>query len=284
MRSTHQAAALSRVAILSGLVILALAVSHIPTIAAAQDNNAAAPAAPAAPPAAKAAPANNADSAANARREQNMLQFLYAALGLRYTLSFLFISFCFVALIVMNLLAVRRDSIVPPDLVQTFEQQLNDKKYQEAFETAKNDESFLGKVLAAGMSQLRAGYDKAIKAMEDVGADENMKYEQRLGYIALIASISPMVGLLGTVDGMVVAFGVIASSDTTPKPSELAGGIEMALITTLIGLLLAIPAIGIHSIIRNRQSRLIFEAGIESERLMSRFSEMGKKSAPPATS
>jgi biopolymer transport protein ExbB len=164
-------------------------------------------------------------------------------------------------------------------LVSSFEQQLNEKKYQEAFETAKGDDSFLGKVLAAGMSQLRSGYEKAVKAMEDVGADENMKLEQRLGYLALVASISPMVGLLGTVDGMVVSFGVIASSDTTPKPSQLANGVEMALVTTLLGLILAIPAIGIHSMIRNRLSRLVFEAGIESERLMGRFAEIGKKPA-----
>jgi biopolymer transport protein ExbB len=129
------------------------------------------------------------------------------------------------------------------------------------------------------MAQLRAGYEKSVKAMEEVGTDENMKLEQRLSYVALIASVSPMVGLLGTVDGMVGAFGVIAESDTTPKPSELAGGIEMALVTTLLGLILAIPAIAIHSIIRNRLTRLLFEAGIEGDRLMGRFSEVGKKPA-----
>jgi biopolymer transport protein ExbB len=234
------------------------------------------------PPAAPAVAASPGADSTTSPREENMLQFLYRALKLRYTLAFLFLSFCFVALIVMNLLSVRRDNIVPPDLVTTFEQQLNDKKYQEAYETAKGDDSFLGKVLAAGMAQLRAGYDKAVRAMEDVGADENMKLDQRLGYIALIASVSPMLGLLGTVDGMVASFGVIARSDTTPKPSQLANGIEMALVTTLLGLIVAIPAIGIHTIIRNRLNRLIFEAGMESERLMGRFSEMSKKATPAA--
>lgn len=233
-------------------------------------------------PAVQAAPAGDAGGSTAVGRNENMLQFLYRSLGLRYTLAFLFLSFCFVALVVMNLLAVRRDNIVPPDLVESFEQQLNEKKYQEAFETAKADDSFLGKVLAAGMAQLRAGFDKSSKAMEEVGTDENMKLEQRLGYIALIASVSPMVGLLGTVDGMVGAFGVIASSDTTPKPSQLAGDIETALVTTLLGLILAIPAIGVHSVIRNRLTRLVFEAGIESDRLMGRFSEVGKKGPQPA--
>jgi biopolymer transport protein ExbB len=88
-----------------------------------------------------------------------------------------------------------------------------------------------------------------------------------------------MVGLLGTVDGMVAAFQVIASSDTTPKPSELAQGISMALITTLVGLWLAIPAIAIFGIFRNLLSRFVLEVGINSERLMSRFQNVGQKKA-----
>jgi biopolymer transport protein ExbB len=62
-----------------------------------------------------------------------MLSFYFNALGWRYTIAFLFISFCFVALLVMNLLAARRDQIIPQALVDNFELQLNEKRYQEAF-------------------------------------------------------------------------------------------------------------------------------------------------------
>ena len=206
-----------------------------------------------------------------------MLGFYFAALGWRYTIAFLFISFCFVALLVMNLMAARRDQILPQALVDSFELQLNEKRYQEAFESAKADDSMLGKILAAGMGQLKQGYQHAMTAMQETGADENMKLEHRLGYIALIGTISPMVGLLGTVDGMVASFQVIASSDTTPKPSELAKGISMALITTLVGLWLAIPAIAVHSLLRNRLSRLVFEVGVTTDNLMGRFADVGKK-------
>lgn len=113
--------------------------------------------------------------------------------------------------------------------------------------------------------------------MQEVGEEETMKLEHRLGYIALIGTISPMVGLLGTVDGMVTSFQVIANTPTQPKPSELAGGISTALITTLVGLWLAIPAIAIFGIMRNQMARLTLEVGIVSEGLMSRFSTMGKK-------
>ncbi len=209
--------------------------------------------------------------------QKNMLQFYFAALGLRYTIAFLAISFTFVALIVMNSLALRRDSIVPTQLVEAFEAHLNEKRYQEAYELAKTDESFLGHVLSAGLGKLSAGYPQAIEAMQEVGEEENMKLEHRLSYIAMIGTISPMVGLLGTVDGMVQAFMVIAASDTQPKPSALAQGISMALITTLVGLWLAIPAVMLFGFFRNRMARLTLEVGILSEGLMSRFSNVGVK-------
>jgi biopolymer transport protein ExbB len=209
--------------------------------------------------------------------EQSALAFYYTALGPVYTIIFLAMSFTFVALIVMNIMSVRRQSVVPPDLVQNFEALLNEKRFQDAYELAKSDDSFLGHVLAAGLAKLQEGYAQAVEAMQEVGEDENMRLEQRLSYIALIGTVSPMVGLLGTVNGMVTAFRVIASTNTQPKPSDLAGGISTALITTLVGLSLAIPAIAAFSIFRNRLQRLVLEVGIFSERLMSRFQNVGPK-------
>ena len=136
---------------------------------------------------------------------------------------------------------------------------------------AKADESFLGLVLSAGLEKLQTGYEQAIEAMQEVGEEENMKLEHRLSYLGLIGTIAPMVGLLGTVVGMVESFSVIAQSTVTPKPADLAEGISKALITTLVGLVIAIPAIAVYNIIKNRIARLVLEVGIVSEGLMSRF-------------
>lgn len=208
---------------------------------------------------------------------QSQLRFFYKSLGPLYVVIFLTISFVFVALFVMNFLTLRRQAIVPMQLVEGFEAHLNEKRYQEAYDMAKADETFLGHVLSAGLGKLSAGYPQAIEAMQEVGEEETMKLEHRLSYIAMIGTISPMFGLLGTVDGMVQSFKVIAGSETQPKPSELATGISKALITTLVGLWIAIPAILIFGIMRNRLARLTLEVGILSESLMSRFSNVGKK-------
>ncbi len=215
------------------------------------------------------------ESADAAPKSESMLVWLYNSLKLRYTLIFLFITFNLVALWVMNVLAVRRETVIPAVLLQTFEGHLNEKRYQEAYELAKNDESFLGKVLAAGMQQLSSGYDAAVQAMQEVGEEENMKMEHRLGYVALIAQIAPMFGLLGTVDGMVQAFDVIAKLNTSPRPSQLAAGIGTALVTTLVGLWIAIPSLVYYQFVRNRVNRLVMEVGVVSGELMKRFSTVG---------
>jgi len=249
----------------------------VPVVAAAaqQDENPAPPADAGAAPAPAAAPGAPADE--SQPKKQSLLAFFFNALGWRYTLAFLVISFTFVAFLVMNILALRRDQVCPRHLAEAFEANLNEKRFQEAFDLAKNDDSMLGQMLAAGMQNLQQGYDKALEAMGQVGEDENMKLEHRLSFLSLVGSIAPMVGLLGTVDGMVQSFMVIASSDTQPKPSKLAEGISMALITTLVGLVIAIPAIIAFNLLKNRLSRLVMETGQTSGNLMARFEAMGKK-------
>ncbi len=171
----------------------------------------------------------------------------------------------------MIVLGMRRNSICPDDLAAAFEAKLNQKQYQDAFELAKSDKSFLGKVLAAGMSKITEGHDAVHESMQEVGEEQNLKMEQRNGYIALIAQIGPMFGLLGTVDGMVMAFDVIAHTPTTPKPSELAMGIGTALVTTIVGLWIAIPLMVFYHIVRNRLARMVIEVGVVSSNLMKRF-------------
>ncbi len=206
---------------------------------------------------------------------RSYLQIAWDALGWQYMLIFLGLSFTLVALLVMNLLTARRDSVCPVSLVEGFEAHLDEKRYQEAYEMAKGDESFLGQVLSAGLAKLSSGYSQAIEAMQEVGEEENMKLEHRLSYMALIGTISPMVGLFGTVQGMISSFRVIAESTGTPKPSELAEGISTALFTTLVGLGIAIPAIAAYNILKNRTAQLVLEVGIMSEGLMSRFENVG---------
>ncbi len=213
---------------------------------------------------------------AAAPEEKSFLGWLIEASGF-FGLILLILSFVMVALIMMNVLQVRRDNMLPAAFIETFEQKLAAKDYQGAYDTAKNDDSFVARVLAAGLSKLNRGYEEAIEGMQEVGEEENMTLDHRLSYLALIGSIAPMFGLMGTVYGMIQSFETIANSATSPKPNELAGGISTALFTTLEGLAVAIPAMIAYSVLRNRVARLVLEVGMVSEGLMARFSTVGKK-------
>ena len=210
-------------------------------------------------------------------KSRSFLVYIAEACGWFWGPAFLLLSFILVALIMMNLLQVRREVLLPTQFVEEFEQKLNGKDFQGAYEFARSDESFVARVLAAGMGRLSRGYEEAVEGMQEAGEDENMALEHRLSYVALIGTIAPMMGLMGTVQGMITSFDVIATSATAPKPSELANGISTALVTTLIGLVLAIPAMVFHGILKNRIQRLVLEIGMVSEGLMGRFAAVGKQ-------
>ncbi len=216
---------------------------------------------------------------AKALKEKSFLMWMIDASGV-FGLLILLLSFIMVALVMMNILSVRRDNFVPQHFIEAFEQRLNAKDYQGAYNAAREDESLVARVLAAGLSKLNQGYDKAVEGMDEVGDDENMALEHRLSYLALISAIAPMLGLMGTVSGMITSFRKIATSPTTPKPSELAEGISTALFTTLEGLTVAIPAMVFYAILRNRIARFLLEVSMVSEGLMSRFAQTGKPGAP----
>ena len=208
------------------------------------------------------------------KKEDSVLFWLYHSMGLRYVVIFVGITFNEMALVVMIVLGLRRECICPLPLAEQIEDKLNKKLYQEAYNLAKASKSFLGKVISAGMASLSQGPQASAEAMQEVGEIENMQLEQRNGYIALVAQIGPMLGLLATVDGIVRAFAVIAGKDVTPKPSELAQGIGIALVNTVVGLWLAIPSIVFYHFVRNRLTRLVLEVSVISSRLMKRFSEV----------
>lgn len=233
---------------------------------------------------AKDAPAdeNPAPAAAPQPTERNLLVWMVDASGI-FGLILLLLSFVMVALIVMNALQIRRDNFLPPAFIEGFEQQLGKKDYQGAYDAARGDDSFVARVLTAGLGKLGGGYKEALDGMQEAGEQEAMEMEHKLSFLALIGSIAPMIGLMGTVYGMIASFRVIANSETSPKPAQLAEGISTALFTTLEGLIVAIPAMVGYLVLRNRMARLTSEVGMVSEGLISPLNPAKKTSGPAST-
>jgi len=183
------------------------------------------------------------------------------------------LSMVAVALIVEHFLTIRRERLLPSPLAQTLEQHLVAQRYQEAQEACAADGSLLGKVVGAGLNQIGGmfGFFDMQNAMQEASEREISRLYRKLEYISLIAVIAPMLGLLGTVTGMIGAFNTIALTEGAAKPSQLAQGIWEALVTTVEGLVVAIPTMFCVAFFRNRIDGLVAEAEATVERLMSRF-------------
>ena len=203
-------------------------------------------------------------------RPDNLLVYYIKALGATFVIVFVGLSFALVALLVMCFLQLRRTVLMPPELMEGFENHLDKKEFQQAYELAKADDSYLGRVLSIGLVKLQVGRQQAFDAMRETQAEEAMQLEHKISYVSLIGAIAPMFGLLGTVSGMVSAFTVIAQSATQPKHHELASGISQALVTTLIGLWIAIPATACFSLFRNWLEQLNSDVDTEAVRLISK--------------
>jgi biopolymer transport protein ExbB len=220
--------------------------------------------------------------AASTAHATSFVSWFYDAEGI-FFFPQLGISIGLVAIIIANFLCVRRANFVPDEFVQSFENFVKEKKFKEAFELAKKDESVLGRMVANGLPRLSVGYQEALDAMQEIGEEDDMKYEHRLSYLALIGNIATLVGLLGTVWGMVASFMEIGKSDVAPKPSVLAKGVSQALLTTIIGLLQAIPAIICFTVLKNRIARLMLDVGMIGERLLQPFKTVAvRKPTEPA--
>lgn len=103
------------------------------------------------------------------------------------------------------------------------------------------------------------------KAMEDAAEAESARLLRRIDYLAVIGNLAPMVGLLGTVVGMIFAFREVAATQGAATAGELASGIYQALVTTVGGLLVAIPSLGAFAVLRNRVDAIAAEVTSQAE-------------------
>ena len=169
------------------------------------------------------------------------------------------LSIAAVALVIEHFISIRRDKLIPPELVGEIEALLEDEEYGEAMDLCDAEPTMLTNVVGAAIPKVESGYDAMAEAVREVGEEEGIKLQQKIGWLSLIGNIAPMVGLLGTVTGMIAAFGKIASSVTPPKPADLADGISTALLTTAFGLIVAIPAMSFYFFFRGKVIKLSME-------------------------
>jgi len=192
------------------------------------------------------------------------------------------LAFVLLTLVIYYLLTLRRGVFVPTPLLSEVAETLKTGAARRVLEICHTDASLLSRTLVAGLSRRADGYDEMIETVETVGQEESMRLHQNVNYLALIGNIAPMLGLLGTVYGMINSFQTVADAAGSVQPARLAAGIYTALTTTLMGLIVAIPAMAAYVYFRNRVVNLMNETAVVVEELLFPFKKGGFREATGA--
>lgn len=199
--------------------------------------------------------------------------------------TILLLSVVAVSLSIEHLLTIRRKTLLPPGLAEKVRDLLRSGQPAQAEQACKLQPSTLGYVLQAGISEMDGGWPVVEKAMEDAVAEQAARLYRKAEYISVIGNIAPMLGLLGTVMGMIGAFSKVASSQGTARAADLAEGIYLALVTTVEGLIVAIPALAVFAIFRSRIDGLVAEVAYVAQHVFAplrRAAGPARRPPPPA--
>ncbi|MBO7166564.1 MAG: MotA/TolQ/ExbB proton channel family protein [Kiritimatiellae bacterium] len=172
------------------------------------------------------------------------------------------------AIFLIVLITQRRQAICPQELISEVFDLLNKRKVEDAYQACLRKPCPFSAVALEAMSSGA----KSADSIATIGSHVSERLNAVVDYLADIAAIAPLVGLLGTVLGMFSAFGGIASDvAANARPVVLAQGVSQAIVTTIFGLVVAIPCIAIHAFLRRRTAKRISELETLSDKLIKVF-------------
>ena len=180
-------------------------------------------------------------------------------------------------LIFDHMMTVRRKDLMPDGLGESVRQALMKGDVSGAQAACNAQPSLLAFVLLHGISELEFGWNSVEKSLEDALAEQSARLFRKIEYLSVIGNIAPMVGLLGTVIGMIFAFQQVAATQGLASAPQLAQGIYQALVTTVGGLLVAIPSIGAFAIFRNQIDQFVAEEAYTAQHVFTPLRRKGKK-------
>ena len=192
-------------------------------------------------------------------------------LGLLIIWLLVLLSVISLTLTVRFLLGYRKADVNPDATREQLTELLGQKKFREAVTAAGEDTTHLGRITASALQEAAGGYPAMARALEERADAEVARMVRPVELLNVLGNIAPMIGLLGTVYGMIRAFQALVEAGGQPDPVVLAAGISTALVTTLWGLLVAIPALAGYALIRNRLDALTAEALISAEAIIKPF-------------
>jgi biopolymer transport protein ExbB len=169
-------------------------------------------------------------------------------------------SIASLTIIVEHFWSIRRGTIVPVEEVETTRQMIEKRQFRECIEYVKDRRSMFSDVLSTALRHGRHGFEAMHEAAEERSGAWSSRLFRRVEYLNILGNLGPLMGLLGTVLGMIRAFGEMQATHGAYKPENLAGGISLALVNTFLGLAVAIVSLGFFGFCRNRVDELTVAA------------------------
>jgi len=179
-------------------------------------------------------------------------------LGVALWLSLLLTSVAGIYLIIDSFVKIRVKKIMPPELVERVREAMEQGDLVKAMDHCKEEPGVMSNILMAGFSNVEEGFDVIQDVINAVADLESERLLQKVTYLSVVSNLSPMLGLMGTVQGMIYAFGTLATQQAgAAQQAMLAMNISQALFTTMAGLSVAVPAVAFYYYFRNQANNII---------------------------
>ncbi len=266
------------------VLLLVLCLGFIPARVNAQDSpatteNAIQPSV-AEPPATPAAANSSAEP--TEKTGKSFIAHAFESAGVGWSLLMGVISISMVALSVFLLMELRLSAATPSDLVEEFSRQVNARQFSQAQSLLAENPSLLARALSAGLPKLQYGLDEAAEATNRKVEEFRAGKELIISFMAVIGQLGPLLGLVGTVYGMINSFQKLGTSSGNVDTKSLAGDISHALVVTLMGVGVAVPAIFFFTFFSKRLIQLTVEVNNTAMDLLTHvYSVMRKAAASP---
>jgi biopolymer transport protein ExbB len=178
-------------------------------------------------------------------------------------------------IIIERFWVLQRDKVFPERFLRRMEEMVKDEKISEALGACRENESTVARILTAGLENTGRPRQEIQEALQLAGRRETSVLSRWVGALGAIAALEPLMGLLGTVLGLIEAFREVETLKVVGNPSVVAAGVWQALITTAAGLIIAIPTYAFYRYFRARVSKLVMEMEQSAFGMLQQLSKAG---------
>jgi biopolymer transport protein ExbB len=181
-----------------------------------------------------------------------------------------------IALAIDAMLHIREQRVAPPETTEHLRSLISGKEYKELMDFTSTDTSFVSKALYAAIRRAHLKYPAMREGLETSVGEQTSDLFRRIEPLNVIGNIGPLLGLLGTVLGMIMAFYKLMEKGGVANSADLAGGISTALWHTFFGLFVAIPCLVVYGFYRTKADKISVRAALVAEELLE-----GLRAEPP---